>query len=69
MATVRCPNCSYKQNQGFFGKFMEDLPCPNCGNQTVSYRDGYFDCSRCKETWSKVPCPKCGTGINAASVR
>ncbi|MCL2225866.1 MAG: hypothetical protein FWB96_12935 [Defluviitaleaceae bacterium] len=69
--SVTCAGCRVQLD------VKQDLICPNCnGNnifQTTSL-DGatvpaHFHCYSCKENWRTLPCPKCGTGILASTVK
>ncbi|MDR0919471.1 MAG: hypothetical protein LBM93_09550 [Oscillospiraceae bacterium] len=49
-----CPRC---------GKDVYPLQssCHNCGSDSLRYKDGYFECSKCGIYWTRTTCDYCFT--------
>jgi hypothetical protein len=54
--TVKCPKCTTSSS-------LEDIRCPNCGNNKTIKFEGEPKAASCKSCVAKSPklgCPKCG---------
>jgi hypothetical protein len=74
LSKVRCPGsgCSWSGGKSLVFGFIDEIECPNCNNEgVISKTDNggskAFRCNRCSTLWQRVPCPRCGTGIDASA--
>jgi len=66
---IKCPGagCAFETKKKWVLGFCPGLVCPNCQRERIYLLSGppHFHCNKCNSDWSRISCPRCGTGIPA----